>query len=433
MSEIRAFRGTFYNMSIVGDISRVLAPPYDVIDIKRQQELLSRSPYNIVRLVLPQPRGGNDFWGEAASYFNAWKKGDVLTVDAGPCLYVYRQSFSLPDSGTLRRTGIVAVLRCKDFSSGDILPHEKTFPRTRAERLNLLRACRANFSQIFTICRDSQEKILPYLEEAVSHEAFIDFSDLEGVRHQLWRIEDPSGIKALVRTVGDKKLIIADGHHRYETALLFSNEDTRSDAAGYPSRYVAVTLFRSEDPGLVVLPVHRLLRRMPLSIEEAQDMISKHFHVHVLQRDLRTRQGMFQEKLQESSRPGFVMLTARGASLMLLREGVDPTRILKGPESGRWKSLDVSILHYLVIGESLGLDADRLAEEGGLRFTPWESEALSDVSEGRAEAAFLVRPTMIRDIWEIAEGGERMPHKSSYFYPKLPSGLVIYDHATAFS
>lgn len=432
LSEIRTFRGTFYNPSIVEDMSEVVAPPYDIIDDRRQQELLSRSPYNVVRLVLPQPESNKDFWDEAAAYFNAWKKGEVLIVDTGPCLYVYRQTFNLPDSGPVHRTGILAVLRCKDFSSGDILPHEKTFPRTRAERLNLLRACKANFSQIFTVYRDPQEEALPILEGAVSEDVFIDFSDVEGRRHQLWRIEDASVVEKLVRIFADRRLIIADGHHRYETSLIFSKEKKDSDADGYPSGYVSVAFFRSEDPGLVILPVHRLLRHLPVTVEEAYHRISRHFHIEILQRDLHIRQGMFQENLDKSSRPGFIMLTTQGAALLLLRDEVDPTKILKGPESDRWKSLDVSILHSLILGESLGLRADSLAEEGDLYFTPWESKALSDVSEKQVEAAFLSRPTKMQDIWEIAAGGERMPHKSSYFYPKLPSGLVIYDHSTAF-
>lgn len=433
MSEIRTFRGTFYNPSIVEDMSKVVAPPYDIIDNQRQQELLSRSPYNVVRLVLHEPGSHKDFWDDAAAYFNAWKKGDVLTVDSGPCLYVYRQTFNMPDSGPVHRTGILTVLRCKDFTGGDILPHEKTFPRTRVERLNLLRACRANFSQIFTVYRDPQEETLPILEKAVLEDAFFDFSDVEGRRHQLWRIEDPPTVKTLMGMFADRNLIIADGHHRYETSLIFSKESKDSDTDGHPSSYVSVALFRSEDPGLVILPVHRLLRQLPVAIKEAYTRLSRHFHVEILQRDLDIRQGMFQEKLEQADGPCFIMLTAQGAARLKLREEVNPTEILKGPESDRWKSLDVSILHSLVIGESLGLRADSLAEEGDLYFTPWESKALSDVSEKQVEAAFLLRPTKMQDIWGIAEGGERMPHKSSYFYPKLPSGLVIYDHATAFS
>jgi uncharacterized protein (DUF1015 family) len=414
-------------------MSKVTAPPYDIIDMKRQKELLTRSPYNIVRLVLPQPDSNKDFWDDAAAYFNAWKKGEVMTADSGPCLYIYRQSFDLPDAGPVHRTGILTVLRCKDFSNGDILPHEKTFPRTRVERLNLLRACKANFSQIFTVYKDPQEETVPILEEAVSEDSFLDFRDVEGVRHQLWRIDDPARVKVLIEILGERRLIIADGHHRYETSLIFSKEHMGSDADTHPSGYVSVALFRSEDPGLVILPVHRLLRHLPVTIEEAYSRISRHFHVEILQKDLHVRQGMFQENLEKSGRPGFIMLTERGAALLQLREEVDPVGILKGPESDRWKSLDVSILHSLILEESLGLRADSLAEKGDLYFTPWESKALSDVSEKLVQAAFLMRPTRIQDIWEIAEGGERMPHKSSYFYPKLPSGLVIYDHSTAFS
>jgi uncharacterized protein (DUF1015 family) len=196
---------------------------------------------------------------------------------------------------------------------------------------------------------------------------------------------------------------------------------------------VSVALFRSEDPGLAILPVHRLLRKFPLPVEEAHRRLERFFQVEVVQSDIADRKGMFKERLEATGRPAFIMITREGAALLVPREGVELDGILEGPESVRWKSLDVPILHSLVIGEGLGLDASGLAEKGDLCFTPWESSVMSALTEGEVEAAFLVRPTRMDEIWEIAEGGERMPHKSSYFYPKLPSGLVIYDHETAFS
>jgi len=433
LADIRAFRGTFYNPQVVEDLSRAIAPPYDIIDKKRKQTLLSRSPYNIVRLILPQSDGAPEFWNTSATLFRAWKKGEVLATDRGPCLYVYRQTFDLPDEGAVSRTGILALLRCKDFSSGEILPHEKTFPRTRAERLNLLRACRANFSQIFTVFRDEGEEALALLGETTSTPAFLELRDDEGVGHQLWRVEEEEDVGRLASILSEKRLIIADGHHRYETALNYSKEEPGAAGATHPGAYVSVALFRSEDPGLAILPVHRLLRKFPLPVEEAHRRLERFFQVEVVQSDIADRKGMFKERLEATGRPAFIMITREGAALLVLREGVELDGILEGPESVRWKSLDVPILHSLVIGEGLGLDASGLAEKGDLCFTPWESSVMSALTEGEVEAAFLVRPTRMDEIWEIAEGGERMPHKSSYFYPKLPSGLVIYDHETAFS
>lgn len=433
MTDIRAFRGTFYNPQVVESLSRTIAPPYDVIDEKKKKALLSRSPYNIVRLILPPPDRGGDFWNQSATLFQAWKKGEVLAVDSAASYYLYRQVFELPGEGAVSRTGILALLRCRDFSGGEVLPHEKTFPRTRAERLNLLRACRANFSQIFTVFRDEGEEVLDILEDATSNAPFLDVNDDEGVVHQLWRIEEGEDARALTETMQGRKLIIADGHHRYETALHYSMEGHHSAEAAQAAAYVSVVMFRSEDPGLAVLPVHRLLRRLPLETREAYRRLERYFHVEVIQSSLAERAGMFKERIASQRRPAFVMVTAEGAALLVLREGVEVEAILPGQESARWKNLDIPILHMLVLAESLGLDAADLVEKGDIYFTPWESAAMSALASGEAEAAFLVHPTCMDEIWEIAEGGERMPHKSSYFYPKLASGMVIYDHGTALS
>ncbi len=433
LADIRAFRGTFYNPRIVEDLSRAIAPPYDIIDDNRKQALRSRSPYNIVRLILPRCGGEREFWNTSARLFRVWKKGEVLAADDEPCLYIYRQAFDLPGEGVASRTGVLALLRCREFSSGEILPHEKTFPRIREERLHLLRACRANFCQIFTVFRDEEEEVLELLVEATTTPPFLELRDDEGVSHQLWRLPEGEDAQGLAGVLGERRLMIADGHHRYETALKYSREEPDAADAWNPGAYVSAVLFRSEDPGLAVLPVHRLLCGLPMPVDEAYRRMEDYFRVEVIQRDIAARKGMFKERLETAARPSFVMVTKEGASLLVLREGVEPETVLGGPGSKRWKNLDMPILHGLAIGEGLGLDATELAEKGRLTFTPWESEAVSAVGEGEAQAAFLVRPTSMDEIWEIAEGGERMPHKSSYFYPKLPSGLVIYDHETAFS
>ncbi len=431
LTEIRPFRGTYYNPRVVDDLSRVAAPPYDIIDERRKQQLLSRSPYNIVRMELPQSESEREFWHKSATLFQAWKKGEILVVDSDHALYFYRQTFDLPGLGRSSRTGIITALKCKEFSSGGILPHEKTFPLIRAERLNLLRNCQANFSQVFMSFRDSKREVLPFIEEATAGPVFMEYVDEEGVSRELWRVIDPAALEAIVGLMGDKSLIIADGHHRYETALFYANEDPAMAGMDHPRKYVSATLFRSEDPGLVVLPVHRMLKRMPLPIDEAYERIGRYFDVQIIQRDIQARQGMFLERLEELKQPGLVMITTQGAAMLTLRDGVEPTTIIKGPGSDRWKSLDVSILHSILLSEGLGLDAEQMAEEGNLYFTPWESTALSAIVEGEAEAAFLLKPTSMDKVWGIAEGGERMPHKSTYFYPKLSSGMIIYDHKTA--
>ncbi len=432
MADIRAFRGTFYNPLVIEDLSRVIAPPYDIIDDKRKSELLSRSPFNIVRLILPQKDEDREFWNSSATLFRAWKNGEVLVVDETPSLYIYRQTFDLSAAQRVSRTGIVAGLRCENLHNGDILPHERTFPSTTEQRLNLLRACRANFSQIFMVFRDPGEEALALLEKATAGPSMLELRDDRGVEHRLWRLRDPGDVRGMTGVLSERKLIIADGHHRYETARAFSEEAIGAAAPDSASSFVSVTLFRSEDPGLSILPVHRLLQDMPIAAEEAIKRLEGFFDVEMITPDIGMREGMYGDILGSSRRPCYVMITRDGAVRLELRKGVEPSDALKGAESERWKELDISILHSLIIGDGLGLDASELAEKGELRFTPWESTALAAVREGSAEAAFIVRPTRIDEIWDVAQGGERMPHKSSYFYPKLPSGLVIYDHESAF-
>ncbi len=429
--EIRPFRATLYNPSIVEDLSRVLAPPYDVIDEAGKERLRSRSPYNIVRLILPESAVDVDFWHRSAAFFRAWKKGEILVLDDSRCLYLHRQAFSFAPEGTFVRTGIIAALKCQELGRS-ILPHELTFPRTRSERLNLLRACRANFCQVFVVFRDPEEELLSIMEEAASGPPCLEFRDEEGVEHSLWRLPEGEETERISRYMADRKLIIADGHHRYETALAYSREGSSAGPAGDARRFLSVTLVRSEDPGLVILPVHRLLKVPVPAPEEAGERLERYFRVESLAGEEWSRRGLLSESLKVPGPPAFIMATRRGLWRLTLREGVRPDKVITGGESRRWKELDVSVLHALLFRECLGLDAGALAEDGLLSFTPWESTALDQVVEGGAEAAFLVRPVSIQDIWQIAEKGERMPHKSSYFHPKLPSGLVIFDHETAF-
>jgi uncharacterized protein (DUF1015 family) len=427
LGEIRPFRGTFYNPDKISDRSQVTAPPYDVIDAEKKKILSDRSPYNIVRLILPASDNEPAFWNTSERLFEDWKKGRVLVSDEAFCLYAYRQTFSIGGE-RLSRLGFLAALKCKDFVSGEVLPHEKTFPRTRVERFNLLRACHANFSQVFMICRDEGGKVADILSRAADGHAFLSYEDDEGTRHELWKVEGPGEIADMESLFRQKRLIIADGHHRYETALAFSKETRDKPKTTAASDYVCTAIFRSEDPGLVVLPVHRILKRLPLSLEEATGRLESYFLIEEIADDLEGAA----RSLVEMRGTAFIMVTARSAFKLILRKGVDLASIIKGEQSAGWKNLDMSVLHSLLLGHCLGVDADRLAEEGGLYFTPWEDAAISDVRRGNAEACFLVRPTAIEEIWRIAEGGERMPHKSSYFYPKIPSGLVIYDHGSAF-
>lgn len=420
MLEIRPFKGTFFRTGKVGDYSRVVSPPYDVINEDMRREFLRSSPYNIVRLILPEP-GEKEFWNRSASLFRAWKEEGILHVDTTPAFYVHAQTFSLPGGDSRTRTGLIALLKCVDFPGGDVLPHEKTFHRTLAERLNLLRACRANFSQVFTVFRDAEGEVEEVLAGVKRGFPWMEFRDREGVVHRLWRLADAAAVEKVRRILAPRKLIIADGHHRYETALRYSRE-----AGGWSSRYVPVTLFRSEDPGLVVLPVHRLLRRFPFTLEEAVEKLRGFLRVVEVRGNVEEIAAAFTDS-EDPSSPRYALLCGEGGVLL----SGDGDKGFRPKEGGRRREgLDIVVLHELILKRALGLPVEAMAERRELYFCPWKEKVLQDLREGRAEASFLVRPTSMEDIWMMAETGERMPHKSSYFYPKLPSGLVIYDHLT---
>lgn len=431
---IRPMRGTLYAREKVGEMERVVAPPYDVIDEAAKSILLERSPYNIVRLILPQLGGAREFWTDSAALFSRWKEGEVLAVDGEPCIYVYRQTYGHPTQGLLSRTGFLAAVRCVDFEDGVILPHERTFPRTRSERLELLRACKANFSQVFMIFRDGGGKVQELMEKTVSAAPALAFEDYDGVRHELWRLRSGAGAEEVCRRMEGKKLIIADGHHRYETALAYGREDAAACEAGHPRGFVSAVLFRSEDPGLLVLPVHRVLKRCPLDPHELVRRLERAFLVERIGDIAREGFGgeRLSRRLEGADSTAFIMLTRKDVFRLALKDEVDISPRPGEGGSEKWRRLDANVLQSLVFGEAMGVDAAEMAEAGVLRFTPWEEGVFSTLENGEAEAAFLMRATTMDEIWTIAEGGERMPHKSSYFHPKLPSGLVIYDHETAF-
>lgn len=421
--DVRPFRGTFFDLEKVGRIEEVIAPPYDVIDERQKAELLRRSPYNVVRLILPVD-SEEEFWHQAARTYSRWKEWGVFRVDTGPSVYIYRQAFALPGGLRLERTGAVVLLRCIDFSRGVVLPHEMTFPKTRSQQLNLLRACRANFSQVFALVGDGEGRLLEHLEEAASRTSpFLDFQDDQGVRHRLHRVVEERWIERLSELIRMTRAVIADGHHRYETAVQYSEENS-GKGIDHPSRFVSVCVYSSADPGLVSLPVHRVLSGVGISWQEALGDLEEYFEVE--DSDV--------HRLPEAVGMGagvtFGLYTGKIAKLLTLRPGLKLAELLEGDKSPEWKGLDVTVLHQLVFARVLGLDPVSLAEDGRLAFTPWAEDAMGKVDAGEAEAVFMVRPTPIDVVWELARKGERMPHKSTYFHPKLPSGLVIYDHAT---
>ncbi len=421
--EIRPFRGTFFNLDKVGRIEEVIAPPYDVVDERQKRQLLLRSPYNVVRLILPVD-SEEEFWNDSARLFSRWKEEGVFRTDHEVAVYLYRQAFTLPGDETLERTGVITLLRCVDFSQGCVLPHEMTFPKTRSQQLNLLRACQANFSQIFTLVSDEGGDLLSHLTRGLAGSVpILDFRDDQGVRHRLFRVAEGSWTSRLTELIRGRRAVIADGHHRYETAVQYAAENA-ARGEDHPSQYVSVCLYSSADPGLVSLPVHRVIKGVGITWEKALRDLEEYFDLERVESS-RLRQAL---KLQKRLAFGLYL---RGFGVLLSpKDRVNLEELVEANRSPEWKLLDVTVLHQVVISRILGQDPVFLVEAGKLSFTPWADEAMAEVDSGEAEALFLLRPTSLSTMWALAEKGERMPHKSTYFHPKLPSGLVMYDHAS---
>jgi len=421
MIRIRPFRALHYDTAAVGDLAAVIAPPYDVIDDRQLERLYGRSPYNAVRLILNRSR---DRYAASAAELIEWRARGVLTRDAQPCLYYYVQDFALPDGGRRQRAGLMATVRLERFADGNIRPHERTFARAKEDRLKLLDACRANLSPIFGIYPDRLQALEPARRQSAEEAPWIDVGDEAGDRHRVWRIADPSRIDGIGQALSDRTVFIADGHHRYETALAYQDrrhEQGDSDPEA-PHNYVLMYLTSMDEPGLVLLPTHRVWRG------EAKDWlgaVGEHFRVEDFPATPEGERTLLARLAGEPGRGVVGLRLPDRACLLRLRDErlVDEALADLHPVV-RW--LDVTVLDGLVLRRLLGVDCTRAAQEGELTYTHDGAQALHAVAREGAGAAFLLRSPRIQEVESACMAGQVMPEKSTYFYPKLQTGLVFH-------
>lgn len=420
MATIRAFRGLRFSVD-AGDLALLTAPPYDVISPEMREELAGQTPNNIVALTLPQDEPGarSKFvkYATSAATLEEWRRSEVIKRDDEPSLYRYSQEFALPDGRVVTRTKLLTLIKVEAYSKGVVLPHERTFPKHKEDRLRILEATRTHLESIFGLIED---------DEAVVHRTLItapaeligEFSDPDGTKQRFERISDPSAIQTLTEMLADKRVWIADGHHRYETALAFREQQGEKDGL-IAEDFMMIGLCSISDPGLALLPTHRILKKLPCSSDELKLKLSDLFEVSdTANRELIQAIAAVEEKGGRAfgiALPGGSGLIAKAKDLGRLVE----IQNIEG--SDRLKGLDVSILHNVIFEQILGLT--------GLDFfsyTRVEKEAL-DAVEGGSPAAFLMNPPTVEDMRVIAEGGEVMPQKSTYYFPKLLSGLVMWS------
>ncbi|MGB9802296.1 DUF1015 domain-containing protein [Desulfofundulus sp.] len=448
MAEIKPFRGLRYADG-VGPLADLVTPPYDVIDAKAQDDYYQRHPYNIIRLeygkVYPGDDESNNRYTRAAADFNAWREAGVLVPEKSPALYLYEQEFSVGGK-RLVRSGMTCAVKLEPYEKGVVLPHEETLPRHKADRLALMRACRANFSPIFGLYADAEMTVDNLLRSQAGRSPDLEFTGENGHGHRLWVVTDPGVIKQVQQAMADRRIFIADGHHRYETALAYSRERRQEEgnpAEPGPYDYVMMTLVNLYDPGLVVLPTHRLVRNVEgLVVDEFLDKIREHFEIEAfpLAPDYGNFDGFIRELARhggftESDRPGAGDLSHRHSFglycggghlyLLTLRDEGALSRLMPEGHSTAWQRLDVSVLHHLILDRLLGIGGAERARESHLTYTREEAGALKAVDEGEYRLAFFLNPTLVEEVTAVAASGEKMPQKSTFFYPKLITGLVI--------
>lgn len=441
MAKIVPFRALRYSLDQIGDPAVVMAPPYDVISPSLQEDLYQRSPFNIVRLILGKISVDDNAevnrYSRAAADFVAWQQQGVLVRDSEPSLYLYDQTYNLEDGSAITRKGFIALTRLEDFSSGVVKPHEKTLAGPKADRLLLTRACRANFSPIFSLYSDPSCALETLGQQFKEIPPALAVADDDGVQHSLWAVDDSSFVARVRDLLDSKPLFIADGHHRYETALNYRDEMraahphfTGKEAFNYVLMYFA----NMEDQGMTIFPTHRVIHSLAdFSAEAFVQRLSDDFLLVEETIDTADSNALAALRLRLASAGqshrtlGLYLGNGRFLALTLKDER-RMDRLFDPRSPAALRTLDVSILHRLILEQYLQITVQAQEAQSNLRYCKGFSEPFAQVDRGEGQIAFLLNPTRMNEVRDVANAGEKMPQKSTYFYPKLLSGLVINPH-----
>ena len=438
MASIYPFRAWRYNSSVVR-LGDVVTQPYDKISPAMQQAYYQRSPYNLVRVILGLPElfdagRGESVYSRAARDFNAWREQGVLVQEKDPCIFAYSQRFRVPGSGEFKeRRGFIALGKLHDYSEQVVFRHEYTLSKPKGDRLNLLKATHAHFGQIFMLYSDPARSVEKILYDG-NGAAEAEVTDEYGVLHRLWRVSDPAAIRLLTAAMADKKLIIADGHHRYETALNYCREHapaapTRAEHSTnqlphppYPEAAVMMTFVNMDSEGLVILPTHRVVHSLagfdPAAFSRASQ---EFFSVEALPN---AEAAQYIDKLSNERGTVFVAVTGAGSWLLRAKPEAASAALVGLPEHLR--KLDLTWLHTIILDRLLRLDAETVRQQTNIRYLRDAADAVEQVRRGEADITFLTNPVTMDELREVTFAGAVMPQKSTDFYPKLLSGLTIY-------
>jgi uncharacterized protein (DUF1015 family) len=434
MVRIFPFRGIIYNKKKLKPLAKVMSPPYDVISPEEQDELYRLNNFNFIRLILGKEFPGdneyNNRYVRAAAFLNGWLRHKIFLQDDKPAFYVYEQKFSC-QGRKYSRLGFFGLIRLEDMGRGKVYPHEETYPKAKLDRLQLMRATSANLDSIFAFYSDKKDKLSKLLKQFTKKTPLIEAKDRDGGVNRLWRIDKKPAVSRICQEMKDKAVFIADGHHRYEAAIRYKNElKTRNTKFTEDESYNHALMYFTavEGKGLVVLPIHRTVGNLeyydPLRFEED---LHQQFKVTSYSATKRTadsvRRKLLKDMAKAADKHAFgLYLGNHRYYLLTLKDEASVEEMVAEEKPSAWKKLDVTILHYTVFDRLLNIAQET---EDKVTYFKRDDDAIRAVDSGKAIMAILMNPTRIEEIVAVASELEKMPHKSTYFYPKLLSGLVI--------
>jgi uncharacterized protein (DUF1015 family) len=423
MARVEPLAALHYDPAVAGPLQALAAPPYDVIDPAQRAQLAARSPYNVVAIDLPEDPDGGDPYAHAARVLDGWRADGAVVRDDEPALWALVQDYTAPDGRRLTRHGLFARVRVEDYGPGTIRPHERTHPGPKEDRLRLTRATRANLSPIFSLYSDPELRAWRALEPGTSAEPFGEVVDDDGTRNRLWRVADRDAIAAVRDALADVELLIADGHHRYETARVYAEEVGGEG----PHRYVLMCLVALQDEGLTVFPTHRLVSglRGTDKPEALATTLRAAFDIAPVPID-----ELVPPADGDGIQMGYLDSHFRRPFRLTLKDQAIADEALPGmPEP--YRRLDTAVLEAIVLRGALGLSEDDISHLRGLGYARSFREARALVESGTFDAGFFLRGIPVAQIREIAAAGVTMPPKSTYFFPKVPTGLLFHPLSDA--
>ena len=426
MADVIPFSGTRYDPAAAGEIGELIAPPYDVIDGTLRDALFHSSEFNIARIIKAD-RGDPDApYAAAARLWESWSAHGVVRCDEDPAIYVYEQHFEIHER-KFSRTGMIALVKLAAFGNG-VLPHETTLSGPRADRLDLLRAMKTHFGLVFALYPDAENQVDSLLEQGKTKRPLVQAPSRDNELHRLWAVTDPAIIGRIQDLMREKDLLIADGHHRYETALAFRDENPAWEAA----RYRMMALVNTANVGLVVLPTHRLIKNLPEFDPPAfLARLRRYFTIRSYPGASRAVCSAVLDAIrihQDEGRHAVGLCLGDGKHYVLRLRTQDAMAEVEN-HSEAWRRLDVAILHHLILEVTLGITPEQIQQQVHVEYIQdlphTILEAADRVHSGQAQALFLLNPTRIEDVMTVAQNGERMPQKSTFFYPKVYTGLIF--------